>query len=158
MEPLQCFNTSFVLEQGLVLLCQNVCTSPFTTSTNFMSLRKNLPLNSHKVSIFPSTPSLYVLTEYFLSVFGCKHTNCDVHLIKLRCLVDLLTIDLAKTRQARLQSYEQVFLPIDVNASTRDFTMWLLDSILFNFIMPKFLLTFSILLHLIKAKNNSDIY
>ena len=46
------------------------------------------------------------------------------------------------------------FLPIDVNAETRDLTMWLLDSIFFNFLMPNFLLTVSIFLDLSKAKNN----
>ena len=64
-----------------------------------------------------------LIIEYFLSVFGCKGTICDVHLSKRCCLVDLLTIDSSKMRQATLQSCERVFLPIDVNAAARDLTM-----------------------------------
>ena len=122
-EPLQCFNTFFMLEEGLVLSCESVCTRPFTTSTNFMSLRGSLPLNAHNVSICPSTSRLSLLTEYFLSVFGCKGTICYVHLSKQRCLVDLHTIYSSNTWRATLQSCERVFLPIDVNAATRDLTM-----------------------------------
>ena len=88
-----------------------------------MSLRGSLPLNAHNVSICPFTSRLSLLIEYFLSVFGCKGTICDVHLSKRRCLVDLHTIDSANTQRATLQFYEQVFLPIDVNAAVRDLTM-----------------------------------
>ena len=66
---------------------------------------------------------MYRVAKYFLSVFGCKGTNCDLNLSNRCCLVDLLTIDLANTQRAALQSYEQYFLPIDVNATTRDLTM-----------------------------------
>src|SRR5713226_1478688 len=112
-----------MLEEGLVLSCQNVYTRPLTASTNFMSLRGNLPLNAHNVSICPSTSRLSLLTEYFLSVFGCKGTICDVHLSKRCCLVDLHTIDSANTLRATLQCCERVFLPIDVIAVARDLTM-----------------------------------
>ena len=131
IKPLHLFNTSYVLDKGLVLLCPNVCTSPFTASTNFMSLWGIPPLNGHNVSICTSRWRLSLLTQYFLSVFGCKGTICDVHLSKQRCLVDLHTIDLANTRWATLNSCERVFLPINVNAAARDLTMWLLDSIFF---------------------------
>ena len=46
-----------------------------------------------------------------------------MHLSKRHCHVDLHTIDLANTRQAKLQSFERVFLPINVNAVARDLTM-----------------------------------
>ena len=113
-----------MLEEGLVLLCQNACTSPFTASTNFMYLHRNLPLNAHNFSIRPSMSRLSLLIEYFFFfVFGFKLTIVYVHLIKRCCLVLLLTIDLAKTWHVILQSFEQYFLPIDVNALTRDLTM-----------------------------------
>ena len=100
-----------------------VYTRPFTSSTNFMSLRGNLPLNAHNVFICPSTSRLSLLIEYFLSVFGCKGTICDVHLSKRHCHVDLHTIDLANTWRAILKSCECVCLPIDVNVAVRDLIM-----------------------------------
>ena len=88
-----------------------------------MSLRGNLPLNAQ--NFFHLT--FYVKTissnKVFFRVFGFKLTISDVHLIKRRCLVLLLTIDSTNTRCAILQSFERDFLPIDVNALTRDFTM-----------------------------------
>ena len=76
--------------------------------------------------MFPFVPlhqGCLFLLNIFLSVFGCKGTIFDVHLSKWRCLMDLHTIYSSNTRRATVQSYERVFLPIDVNAAARDLTM-----------------------------------
>ena len=127
-----------MLEASLVLSCQNACTSPFTAYTNFMSLHGNLPLNAHNFSIWPSMSRLSLLIEYFFRVFRFKLIIFYVHLIKRCCIVLILTIDSANTRCAILQPFERDFLPIDVNALTRDLTMWLLDSLFLNILCPIF--------------------
>ena len=97
---------------------------------------------------------LSLLIEYFFRVFGFKLTIYDVHLIKQRCLVLLLTIDSANIRRAILQYFEWYFLSLDMNALTRDLTMWLLDSIFFNVFMPNILLPIAKLLYFSKLRNN----
>ena len=107
--------------------------------------------------MFPFVPlhqGCLFLLDIILSVFGCKGTIFYVHLSNWRCVVDLHTIDSSNTWKATLQSCEQVFLPMDVNAEARDLIMWLLDLIFFNVPMPNFLLIVSIFLDLSKAKNN----
>ena len=66
----------------------------------------------------------------------------------------LLTIDLANTWQAILQYFERYFLPIDVNALTRDLTIWLVDSVFLNVFMPNILLPIAKLLNFSKLRNN----
>ena len=80
LEPLQHFNTSIVLEQGLVLSCQNACISPFTASTNFIYLHGILPLNAHNLSIS------VLLCQDYIFIYNIFLEFLDVSLKFLMCI------------------------------------------------------------------------
>ena len=101
LEPFLNFTTSFWLEEGLLLSCQNSCTSPLTTSINFISEQGNLPAKAH-IFVWQPVSRLSHLMEYFQRVFTLHLMILDVSLSKRRRLVILLTIDSDKTCQATL--------------------------------------------------------
>lgn len=127
LEPFLNFTTSFLLEEGILLLCQNSYTSSLIASINFISERGSLPMKA-QISIWQPVSRLSRLIEYFRRVFTLHLMRLDFSLSKLCRLVILLTIDSKKTRRAALRSLEQVFWPIFWKASTRFLTIWLLVS------------------------------
>lgn len=108
LEPFLNFTTSFWLEEGLLLSCQYSCTSPLTTSINFISKQDNLPVKGH-ISVWQPVSRLSHLMEYFRRIFTLHLMILDVSLSKRHRLVILLTIDSNKTHRVALRSLERVF-------------------------------------------------
>ena len=126
LEPLLKFSTSFCLDEGLVLSCQNACTCPFTTSMSFISKRGNLPMKD-QTSVWPE--SIFSLLEQYLwSSLISNPKGLDVGLRIRRALVILFMIDYDNTWWAALRSFEHDFFPIVLNASTKILIAWEIGS------------------------------
>ena len=91
LEPLLNFSTCFWLDEGLLLSCENPCTSPFTASMIFISERGNLPMKD-ETSISPES-SCSLLEQYLQGALISNPTSSDVGLRRRRALVLLFTID-----------------------------------------------------------------
>ena len=53
------FSTSFWLDEGILLSCQNSYTGTFTTSMSFISERGNLPTKDHTIFCFPLSSNIF---------------------------------------------------------------------------------------------------
>ena len=78
-EPILSFSTSFWFEEGLVLSCQKLCTSPVTASTSFMSRCGNRPIKAQKICLIGCVKMFStnrIPTEVFyiqINYFACRH-------------------------------------------------------------------------------------
>ena len=121
LENILNFSTYFLLDQGILLSCQNSYTNPFTTSMSFISECGNLPMKAHIYVWLESNYSL--LERYLQTVLILKPTILDVGLRSRRAIVIFFTIDCVNTRRAALRSFEWDLFPVVLNASTKILTI-----------------------------------
>ena len=115
LETLLNFSTSFWLDEGLLLSCQNSYTGPLTSSMRFISQCGNLSTKD-QTSVSPES-SCSLLEQYLRAILICKYTSLDVGLRSWRVLVLLFMINCGNTQRA-LWSSEWYFFPIVLHAST----------------------------------------
>ena len=112
-EPLLSLSTSFQFEEGFVWSCQKLYTSPFTTSTSFMSRRGNRPIKA-QTSVWEVVSRCSLLIEYLRRVFTFKLTSFDVCLRKRRTWCSYLQF-LVTTHDKLCYVYTFYFLYVNLD-------------------------------------------